>query len=84
VAVHGLDAADELADIDADIDEYTAASTAAYAKYMGGSTRVTDSSGTDDDDMPENPEPAETATGECCCLNKIYIRSFCHSHASTE
>jgi hypothetical protein len=83
VAVHGLDADDELDDIDIDIDEYTAASTAAYASYMG-STSATDDSGTDHDDVPESPEPAETATGECCCLNKIYIRSFCHSHASTE
>jgi hypothetical protein len=61
VAVHGPDTDDP------EIDEYTAASAAAYASYMDNA--IADDSADDDDDddeQPESPEPEPAeVNGEC-------------------
>jgi hypothetical protein len=55
VAVHGLDTDDD----DPEIDEYTAASAAAYASYMDNASADNASADddSDDDEQPDSPEP---------------------------
>jgi hypothetical protein len=71
VAVHGLDTADD----DHEIDEYNAASAAAYASYMDNASADNASADddSDDDEQPDSPEPEPAEVNGECLLFAIML-----------